>query len=355
MADSMASMKSTIRRFLSLITSLSAEKNVDLLLDRVSHETMQASEAQAAIIYLLNDEETELIPQNPQFANDRTIDRNTLASIPLDQAASDNPLLEVFLENTITTFPLSRDNKSHVLAAFFQVMDSDQLTLIAVPLHDREQHTTGLLCLAFSGSLSSRAVSPERIGFTRALSGFASVTMQSQQLLKSQQALLESFIQLIAGAIDEKSPYTGGHCQRVPELTKMLATAACEAQEGLFKDFSLSDEQWGELRISAWLHDCGKVTTPEYVVDKSTKLETIYDRIHKVRMRFKVLKRDAEIQFWQALANGGNREQLQKTLNQELQQLDDDFAFIADCNVGGEFMAEDKQQRLTELAGHCWT
>ena len=136
-----------------------------------------------------------------------------------------------------------------------------------------------------------------------------------------------SFILLLAGAIDAKSPYTGGHCQRVPEITLMLARAACENDEGPFKGFDLDEKQWEELGIAGWLHDCGKVTTPEYVVDKATKLETIYDRIHEVRMRFEVLKRDAEIDCWMKIAEGGDKASLMKQLEEDCKQLDDDFAF----------------------------
>jgi len=90
------------------------------------------------------------------------------------------------------------------------------------------------------------------------------------------------------------------------------------------------------------------------VVDKATKLETIYDRIHEVRMRFEVLKRDAEIDYWQQIANGGDKMALEKTLTRNLQQLDDDFAFIAECNEGGEFMSDDKIERLNQIAQRTW-
>src|SRR3546814_15778868 len=88
---------------------------------------------------------------------------------------------------------------------------------------------------------------------------------------------------LMAGAIDAKSPYTGGHCQRVPAITEMLAKAACESDAKSFRDFTLDEPAWYELHLAAWLHDCGKVTTPEYVVDKATKLETIYNRLQELR------------------------------------------------------------------------
>ena len=209
---------------------------------------------------------------------------------------------------------LARDQPGdQPLLPLAEVLGAQNLTTIVLPLTNRDNAGSGLLCLLYTEqnrSLES-ALSPEHIGFAQALSGFAAVSMESRQLLKMQKNLLQSFIELIASAIDAKSPYTGGHCQRVPELTKMLAAAACESQDPRFREFSLSDDEWEELHIAAWLHDCGKVTTPEYVVDKSTKLETIYDRIHEIRMRFEVLKRDAEIDYWQQLADGGDAQQLE--------------------------------------------
>jgi len=159
----------------------------------------------------------------------------------------------------------------------------------------------------------------------------------------------------IASAIAAKSPYTGGHCARVPELTKMLARAACAASTGPFKDFDLSEEEWEAVHLGAWLHDCGKVTTPEYVVDKATKLETIADRIHEVRMRFEVLKRDAEIAYWKRVAEGGDRASLRAMLEAEWRTLDAEFAFVAECNEGGEFMAPERVARLQAIAARTWT
>ena len=123
--------------------------------------------------------------------------------------------------------------------------------------------------------------------YIEALASQAAISLDNKLLQKAQRDLLDSFIELIAGAIDAKSAYTGGHCQRVPELTNLLARAASESRDPRFKDFDLTEDDWYELHIAGWLHDCGKVTTPEYIVDKATKLETIYDRIHEVRNAFR--------------------------------------------------------------------
>lgn len=172
---------------------------------------------------------------------------------------------------------------------------------------------------------------------------------------KAQEQLLDSFIQLIADAIDAKSPYTGGHCARVPELGMMLVRAANDQQNGPFKDFSLqTDDEWREFRTGAWLHDCGKVTTPEYVVDKATKLETLYNRIHEVRTRFEVLWRDAEIISLQRQLRGENAETVSAWLMEEQQRLIEEFNFIAECNIGGEFMSAEKQSRVRQIAQRKW-
>jgi len=171
------------------------------------------------------------------------------------------------------------------------------------------------------------------------------------------EALFTAVTELLAGAIDAKSPYTGGHCKRVPELAKMMSAAVHESKEGPFADFSMdSDDQRREFEVAAWLHDCGKVTTPEYVVDKATKLETIYNRIHEIRMRFEVLLRDAEIETYRRrLAGDAGGAVLQAELEKTQKQIADDFAFVAECNIGGEFMADEKIERLEQIAARTWT
>lgn len=176
-----------------------------------------------------------------------------------------------------------------------------------------------------------------------------SLSQSIQQFQKTQEEILDAIIILIADAIDSKSPYTGGHCHRVPMIAKALLDEANASNEEVFKDFSLKDsEELRAFEIGSWLHDCGKVTTPEYVVDKATKLETIYNRIHEIRMRFEVLFRDAHIAYLSKEIN-------QEELKQRQGQLQDDFAFIASVNIGGEQMHEDDQKRVKEIAKQKWT
>ena len=182
-----------------------------------------------------------------------------------------------------------------------------------------------------------------------------SMSENIQEYQKAQAELMDSFIKLIADAIDAKSPYTGGHCQRVPEIAFMLAKVADEVEDGPFKTFGFKDDDaWREFKIGAWLHDCGKVTTPEYVVDKATKLETIHNRIHEIRTRFEVIWRDIEIQAYEHRLQGKDESEIIIWKNEEQQSLLDDFTFIAECNIGGEFMSEEKQKRIKSIASRIW-
>lgn len=193
------------------------------------------------------------------------------------------------------------------------------------------------------------------MGYASALAATAAMAIDSSQLYLGQKALLESFIQVLGNAIDAKSAYTGGHCQRVPELVEMIAQAAHDDTQGIMKDFRLSSEEREALYIGAWLHDCGKVTTPEFVMDKATKLETIYDRLHEIRMRFEVMKREAEVAAWRSIAAGADEKDELAKLTDIQTSLDEDFAFVASCNPGSEAMSPDAAKRLQKIAERTWT
>jgi len=231
-------------------------------------------------------------------------------------------------------------------------------SFLTVPLKNYEGEVIGVLQLINARDRRNRIISfgAEITPLIEALASQAAVALDNQRLIEAQKNLFKSFIQVIAGSIDAKSPYTGGHCHRVPALTFMLARAACDIHDGPFADFDLTEDEWYELEVAAGLHDCGKVTTPEYIVDKATKLETIYNRIHEVRMRFEVRKRDAVIGYLEdILAERGEPDALKAELDAALAQLDSDFAFVAECNVGGEFMAPEKVERLKAIAAQTWT
>jgi HD-GYP domain-containing protein (c-di-GMP phosphodiesterase class II) len=361
LAVAMDMMKSTISRFIELINSLAAEQDFDHMLHSISHSTLQVSGADLAGIYLVDEDGGQVRPVAVDSRNGSASPGTPrLPGFALDGASQDGELAECVRRREVCLNSISRETAAtgSINAILLGELEAERADLACIPLQNRNDEVVGALFLVFRedpGELNRDGLRQERIAFLQALSGFAAVSIESRHLLKLQKDLLEAFIKLIAAAIDAKSPYTGGHCQRVPELTKMLAQAACDVDSGPFRDFSLDSEQWEALHIAAWLHDCGKVTTPEYVVDKSTKLETIYDRIHEIRMRFEVLKRDAEIACWKSINDGADRNTALETLAGQLSGLDDEFAFIAKCNEGGEFMSDEDVARVRQIARRTWS
>ena len=342
LAQTMGSMKRTIRRFLDISLAVAAEPNFDRLLPRLLTETISAAEADGGLLYLADN---EILTPAIGLKSDGTelILNQTLIS------AASGPLLGAALSSgkPHTAALAAADIAALDLAPILQSCPASHA--IAVPLLNRDKVLVGAVLLLCQDDSDAG-----RLSFIEAISGSAAVSLENKELIKAQKLLFAAFIQLIAGAIDAKSPYTGGHCARVPELTKMLARAACNEKSGPYQDFQLSEEEWEAVHVAAWLHDCGKVTTPEYVIDKATKLETLYNRIHEIRMRFEVLKRDAEIASLNSIANGEPAALAQTKLQQLFAQIDDDYAFIASCNQGGEFMAADKQARLADIANQTW-
>jgi HD-GYP domain-containing protein (c-di-GMP phosphodiesterase class II) len=223
-------------------------------------------------------------------------------------------------------------------------------SFLTVPMRNHEHEIIGVLQLINAqdprtGEIVAFSASDQRLA--ESLASQAAIALTNRMLINQLEQLFESFINLMNTAIDEKSPYTGGHCQRVPVLTMLLAEAVNETKEGPLKDFHMSDKDRYELKIAGLLHDCGKVTTPVHVVDKATKLESIFDRVHLVDTRFEVLKRDAQID---ALKNKlGDKE-----LRQRLRQLDDDRKFLHACNVGGERMREEDMEQVRRIAQYRW-
>ena len=247
--------------------------------------------------------------------------------------------------------------------AFDETTGYRSKSFLTVPLRNHEDEVIGVLQLINAVNRDEGGLVPFSVAdqeLVMSLASQAATVLTKERLIKEHRTLFESFIELIAAAIDDKSPYTGGHCRRVPELTLMLADAASETQYGPLKEFGMNEDDRYELKIAGWLHDCGKVTTPEHVVDKSTKLETIYDRIHIINARFEVLKRDAELrvlkQKLEAKEKGKriNEKKLDKALAAELEQLERDREFLNVCNVGSESMAKADQERVERIGSYEW-
>jgi HD-GYP domain-containing protein (c-di-GMP phosphodiesterase class II) len=357
------------RRLIELGTALSAERNHNQLLEKILLGAKELTNADGGTLYLVSEDGREL-----RFM----IMRNDTLQIALGgTTGAPIPFPPVLMRGADGTF-----NYKNVVATAAATGETINLTdaynapgfdfsgprafdahtgyrsqsFLTVPLKNHDAEVVGVLQLINARGRDGKTVpfSSEIVPLIEALASQAAVALDNQMLIDAQKNLFRSVLKVFASAIDAKSPYTGGHCHRVPELTNMIARAADAASEGPFADFHLTDDEWYELEVAGGLHDCGKVTTREFVVDKATKLETIYNRIHEIRTRFEVVKRDTEIEYLKGILAGGDEPALRQARDERLAQLDDDFAFIAECNIGGEFMAPERIARVERIAAITW-
>jgi HD-GYP domain-containing protein (c-di-GMP phosphodiesterase class II) len=228
-------------------------------------------------------------------------------------------------------------------------------SVLTIPMKNHEKEMIGVLQL-INAQVEDSIVdfTPEIEDIIRSLTSMAAVALTNRQLIDDMEELFQALTRLIARAIDEKSPYTGGHCNRVPELTMMIAEAVCDVNTGPMAQFDMDAAEKYELSVAGWLHDCGKIATPEYVMDKATKLETIFDRIALVDCRIELaisqLTSSYQDKIIVGLKQGQSVDALEAELAEHIETLEQAREFLRTSNVGGEFMDKADQERVAELA-----
>jgi HD-GYP domain-containing protein (c-di-GMP phosphodiesterase class II) len=225
-------------------------------------------------------------------------------------------------------------------------------SFLTVPMKNHEGELIGVLQLLnaidpVSGEICSFSPAAERL--VNSLASQAAVALTNRQLIQQLSDLFESFINLINVAIDEKSPHTSGHCQRVPEITMLIADALHSSEHPNWSDFRLDERERNELRIASLLHDCGKITTPAHVVDKSTRLETVFDRIELINTRFELIRRDLELEYLRRSLEQGNSPAADRQHQAQLKQLDQDLQFLQRINRGETYVTEDDLSNLQTI------
>ena len=343
LSTALKGMNVTIRNFFELTRTISKQKDSMKIQSVISEGLVKVTKAQSAFLSIWNDKEGCL--QSHIYWDGKTKDKN---DVPLPFLDSNEQVKNIYSQINNDEYLIYENSPEFAK----KLRLPEKVWWIMVPLYNRDEKCIGCLNLAYLND-QKQSILDETLPLTLVLTGYTSLAIETKKHLREQKELLEAFIKVIAGAIDTKSPYTGNHCQRVPVLTERLVAAAAKSTLPPFSDFSLTQDDQEALHIASWLHDCGKVTTPEYVVDKSTKLETIYNRIHEIRTRFEVLKRDAQIDAYQS-AFGTLSDKQQAQLDEKWRELNEDFAFIAQMNEGNEFLSEEHQQRIHAIAGKTW-
>jgi HD-GYP domain-containing protein (c-di-GMP phosphodiesterase class II) len=353
--------------------ALSSQRNINLLLETILVAAKRITHADAGTLYLFDPETQELrfeilrtdslgiamggtsgklIPYYPVPLYNKEGEPNhaNVAAYAALSGKTVNIADAYFTDDFDFTGTRGFDKKTGFRSTSF----------LTVSMRDHEDELIGVLQLINAQDRKNGNIipfSPDDVHLTESLASQAAVALSNRRLIKQMEDLFESLITLINTAIDDKSPYTGGHCERVPVLTMLLAEAVNRTNDGALKDFHMDDHDRYELKIAGLLHDCGKITTPVHVVDKSTKLETLFDRIKLLDTRFEVLKRDAEIEMLRTLADSSlpsDQTTIRVNFETRIQQLDADREFLRHCNAGSEKMEESDQERVCRIATYQW-
>ena len=354
----------------SIGIALSAEKNHRRLLEMILVKAKELTNADGGTLYSRTDDDRlkfEIMHTDSLDIHMGGLEGEEIPFYPVRLYKEDgnpnkhNVAACAVLENKTINIPDAYTSKEFDFSGtrkFDEKTGYRSQSFLTVPMVNHENNIIGVLQLINAQDTESgtvKAFSDIDQHLVESLASQAAVTITNKSLIDAQKELFDSLIKLIANAIDEKSPYTAGHCRRVPVLTNMLANAASDISYGPLKDFAMTEEEKYELDVAAWLHDCGKITTPEYVVDKATKLETIFDKINLVDIRFEILKRDAEIAaLKRKLLESGVDNFTDTNLAREIESLNADREFIRTCNIGGEMISDDDIKRIDEVAAYKW-
>lgn len=359
--------QATFQRLLQIVLALSGERNIARLYEQIIEAAQDLTHAEGGALYIAQEHEGRQILQFE-------VVRNDALGLRLG-GTSGQP---VALPGIPLFLPDGRPNYGNVCAFVYhhgqplnikdsyaiegfdfsraQALDEQSgyhsQSLLVLPLINHAGDVIGVLKLINAKSADTGETipfAPWLEPIAAALASSAAITLDNQKLLQAHRDLLDAFVKAIAQAIDAKSPHTSGHCQRVPVLTELLAQAACRAQEGPLKDFNLDENGWYELHVAAWLHDCGKLSTPDSLLDKSTKLHALCDRIDAVKVRFAALISQTRLRYAQ---NPDPAARL--ALEARITELREDCAFLERANTGSEFMCPDDQARVRRIAALTW-
>jgi len=360
----MNNTQNNLKKLIDIGIALSKEKNINILLEKILNEARVISNSDGGTVYLIIEEGKKLNFEimhteslNIKFGGSSKPVPDTIYPVKIynDDGTKNihNVAAVCALEGKTINIDDAYTNKEYDFSGtkgFDEKNNYRSKSFLTIPLKNHKDKVIGVLQL-INSKKDGKIIdfSNELVDLVEALSSQASVALTNQLLIDEQKELFRSFIKLVAEALEKKDLVTGGHCNRVPVLTMMIAEEINSDKTGLFKNFMFSDDELDELYVAGWLHDFGKVATPEYIMNKSTKLEGLYDKIDEIKFRFEILKRDIKLKYYKDLIN---KKGLDSSIEFDikLDNIDNDLKFLEKSNLGGEFMDESLQQRIKEIA-----
>lgn len=353
-----------ISRLTEIGIALSAELDLDALVEKALQYARELTHADAGTLYLLQDGALHYkIIQNESlgiFRGGTTGEKVGFEPVALEK--TNVSAYAALLGRTVRIEDVYKSEEFDFSGPrrFDEATGYRARSMLVVPMKNHEKAVIGVVQLINATDPETGQVvgfSDDAVHLAEAMASQAAVAITNAGLVEEIRNLFNSLVKVLATAIDRKSHYTGNHVQRVAEFNVMIAKAIHDKTAGPFADVRFSDGELEEMRLAGWLHDVGKITTPVSVMDKSTKLETVFDRIGLIETRFALVRRLKEIGSLERKArlmqDGAGEEALQRVddeLAREIEVLEGDLRFVVRCNQPGEFLADEDLERLREIA-----
>ncbi|MEM0955945.1 MAG: HD domain-containing phosphohydrolase, partial [Pseudomonadota bacterium] len=373
------------RRKLDLVTragvSFTRERDIANILEITLNTARKLTNSDGGTIYMLHEE----------FADD-PIDPGKLSHRELRFVALQNETMNTFLKgddiNVMPPVPLDIDGKPNLanVSAYCantrEMLNFDDVyhaegfafegtraydeanhyrsqSMLVIPLEDHENNVIGVLQLINrrenDGEISK--YDEQDIELVQSVSFPAAASITTQRLIDEQATLFNAFVTVLAEGLGEKSPHTYNHIRRVAALGEALSESLHNWDEGLYQDIRFDKDDMDEMRLAGWLHDIGKITTPEHIVSKQVKLQFVMDRFEMVAERFSSRLKDLRItalerklEAQQAGADTAAMEAIDADYEKQAQALEEKLQRLFKANRGGEFVTDEAKALINELA-----
>ena len=255
------------------MVGLSAEKDTDRILEKILQDAMTITNCDGGTVYTRSGQFLyfrNMITLSKNFHRSFTSGDTTMPPVPFGRKhVCASVALDKKLVNIEDVY-LSKDFDFHGAMEYDRLNDYRSQSMLVIPMVDTNDHVIGVLQL-----LNAKDKEGNTIPFDKyyepliyGLGSLVAVCMNNQRLSQAFYDLLHSFVKVMVGAIDMRTPYNANHTKSMVSYGKKFV-AWLNAQDG---DWKIAEDMIDPFLMSIWLHDIGKLITPLSVMEKATRL-----------------------------------------------------------------------------------
>jgi HD-GYP domain-containing protein (c-di-GMP phosphodiesterase class II) len=363
--------------------ALSAERDINTLLELILVKSREITTADAGSLYLVERDKDDESTSGDHLRFKLT--QNDSVAIPFEEVTLPLATTSIAGYVALTGEAINISDAYHLpdgasyagsgagARSFDERSGYRTKSVLVVPMRDHEDKVIGVVQLINKKRDAKAILRPVAlvdemvIPFTAvdeelitSLASQAAVALENTRLIQDIRNLFDSFVGAAVTAIEQRDPTTSGHSGRVAVLTVSLAETVDALDSGPFKSLRFTRDQVQELRYASLLHDFGKVGVREKVLIKGKKLYV--GEMLLVRQRFAYIKRSLEADHLRAkldqlLAGGVDREPLAR-IDQDfegrLNELDQVMRMVLKANEPS-ILEEDSFRALMDLPNRTFS